>query len=252
MELWPQVGCASIQGIGRGEVASSTVAVDVFIVAGVRLYRQGLASALDADARFRIVGTAGSPGDGMAQMTQLDPRPAVALLDIGIGPGLASARQLRATLPEVRLVALAVDDTDESVVAWAEAGVAGFVTTETSLDGLIATVETVARGGARCSPRATAALVRRLAVLADGRRPGARSDQLTQREREIVALIDQGLSNKEIARELQIELATVKNHVHSVLEKLQVKRRGAAAAAMRGEGLNGTYRRQSMVDSGQS
>ena len=57
---------------------------------------------------------------------------------------------------------------------------------------------------------------------------------LPPREREIVALIDRGLSNKEIAGELHIELATVKNHVHSVLDKLQVRRRGAAAAAIRG------------------
>ncbi len=134
------------------------MAVDVFIVAGVRLYRQGLASALDADARFNVVGTAAGHADGVAQMTQLVPRPDVALLDIGVGPGLLSARQLRAALPEVRLVALSIDENDESVVAWAEAGVAGFVTCETSLDGLMTTVDCVARGGARCSPRATAAL----------------------------------------------------------------------------------------------
>jgi two-component system, NarL family, nitrate/nitrite response regulator NarL len=210
------------------------VAVDVFIVAGVRLYRQGLASALDADGRFRIVGTAAGHSDGLAQMTQLVPRPDVALLDIGVGPGQLSARQLRAAVPEVRLVALSIDDNDDSVVAWAEAGVAGFVTCETSLDGLMATVECVARGGARCSPRATAALVKRLASLAEGHRHPSRRDRLTPREREIVALIDRGLSNKEIARELHIELATVKNHVHSVLDKLQVRRRGAAAAAIRG------------------
>ena len=207
--------------------------VDVFIVAGVRLYRQGLASALNGDDRFRVVGTAVGLTDGLAEMTRLDPSPAVALLDIGIGPGLVSARHLREALPEVQLVALSLDDKDETVVALAEAGVAGFVTSDTSLDGLMTTVECVARGGSRCSPRATAALVRRLATLAQDRRPESRGDQLTPRERQIVALIDRGLSNKEIATELHIELATVKNHVHSVLDKLQVRRRGAAAAAIR-------------------
>jgi two-component system, NarL family, nitrate/nitrite response regulator NarL len=95
-------------------------------------------------------------------------------------------------------------------------------------------VECVADGGGRCSAQATAALVRRLTVLADRRRPEARRAALTPREREIVMLIDRGMSNKQIARELHIELATVKNHVHSVLEKLHVERRGAAAAVMRG------------------
>jgi DNA-binding CsgD family transcriptional regulator len=72
-----------------------------------------------------------------------------------------------------------------------------------------------------------------MAAIAQARRPEPRHGQLTQREHEVVALIDRGLSNKQIARELQIELATVKNHVHSALEKLHVERRGAAAAAMR-------------------
>jgi two-component system nitrate/nitrite response regulator NarL len=154
----------------------------------------------------------------------------VALLEVGLPHGLNGARALRAALPEVQVLALAIDDTDESVVAWAEAGVAGFVTRDTSLDGLMGAVESVAQGGTSCSPRATAALLRRLASLAEVRRRVDRGGQLTPREREIVALIDQGLSNKQIASELQIEIATVKNHVHSVLEKLQVQRRGAAAA----------------------
>jgi two-component system, NarL family, nitrate/nitrite response regulator NarL len=131
---------------------SSTVALDVFIVAGVRLYREGLAQALTADARFRVVGAAAGHAEGLEAMTQLMPRPAVAVLDIGVGPRLLSAPQLRAALPEVSLVALAIDDTDESVVAWAEAGVAGFVTRDTSLEGLMSTVECVAQGGTQCSP----------------------------------------------------------------------------------------------------
>lgn len=213
---------------------SCAPATDVFIVAGMRLYRQGLRDALAADPRFRVVGAAADPAEGRSRMAALHPRPAVAVLDVGGGPGLASVRWLRAELPEVRLVALVTDETAESVVAWAEAGVAGFVTPDTSLEGLMATVECVAQGGAHCSPQATAALMHRLATIAQARRPAARDSQLTEREREVVALIDRGLSNKQIARELQIQLATVKNHVHSVLEKLQVERRGAAAAAVRG------------------
>jgi len=209
------------------------VTTDVFIVAGVRLYRQGLTQALNADPRFRVVGAVAGHAEGMSEMLELVPRPDVAILDIGAGPGLSAARHFRAELPEVRLVALAIDDTEESVVAWAEAGVAGFVTRDTPLEGLMSTVEWAARGGIECSPRATAALVRRLASLADRGVASTRRPQLTPREREVVALIDQGLSNKQIARELHIELATVKNHVHSVLEKLQVERRGAAAAAVR-------------------
>jgi two-component system, NarL family, nitrate/nitrite response regulator NarL len=211
----------------------ATGAIDVFIVAEVRLYRQGLTQALNDDPRFRVTGSAGDHAEALREMMRLESLPKVAILDTGLGAGRGGARRLHELLPEVHLVALAVEDTDESVVAWAEAGVAGFVTRDTSLDGLMNTVESVASGETQCSPRATAALLRRLAELSNGRGSGPRTAQLTPREREIVALIDRGLSNKQIARELHIELATVKNHVHSVLEKLQVDRRGAAAAAVR-------------------
>jgi DNA-binding NarL/FixJ family response regulator len=211
------------------------MAIDVFVIAGVRLYRQGLTDALAADARFRVVGSAADPDAGLSAMARLSAAPAVVLLDVGLGPGLSSARRLREALPDVKLMALVTDEADESVVAWAEAGAAGFVSPETSLEELMTTLECVAGGGAHCSPRATAALMRRLAALAQARRPEPHRGRLTQRESEVVALIARGLSNTQIARELQTELATANNHVHSVLEKLQVERRGAAAAAMRRE-----------------
>jgi two-component system, NarL family, nitrate/nitrite response regulator NarL len=208
-------------------------AIEVFIIVSVRLYRQGLKQALNGDPRFEVTGTAATYSEALAGMMRLMHLPRVAILDIGVDAGLSSARRLRAALRDVSVVALAIEDTDESVVAWAEAGVAGFVTRDTPLEGLMNTVECVAGGGTQCSPRATAALLRRLAELSSRGRSGPRAALLTPREREIVALIDRGLSNKEIASELHIELATVKNHVHSVLEKLQVDRRGAAAAAVR-------------------
>jgi two-component system, NarL family, nitrate/nitrite response regulator NarL len=216
------------------ELAPPGATIDVFIVAGVRLYQQGLVNALSGDPRFRVVGTATHSSEAMTLMEALTPHPAVALLDIGAGRGPASARQLRAALPDVRLIALAIEDTEEGVIAWAEAGVAGFVTRDTSLEELIATVQSVAKGNTRCSEHAAAALLRRVAFLAERRPASSLALQLTRREREVVALIDRGLSNKQIAGMLCIELATVKNHVHSILQKLNVNRRGAAAAAVRG------------------
>ena len=92
--------------------------------------------------------------------------------------------------------------------------------------------DSVARGEMLCSPRLAATLLRRVATLARGtRRLGP--VQLTPRELEIVELIDEGLSNKAIATRLSIELATVKNHVHNILEKLEVSSRAAAAARVR-------------------
>jgi len=84
-----------------------------------------------------------------------------------------------------------------------------------------------------CSPRVAGALLRRIAALATDGRSDRVPAHLTNREREIMGLIDEGLSNKEIAKRLRIEVATVKNHVHNILEKLQVHRRGEAAARVR-------------------
>ena len=115
----------------------------------------------------------------------------------------------------------------------AEAGIAGWVTREASVDDLRATVASAAAGEAVFSPRLAASLLRRVAALASERRVGAQATPLTRRQREILALIDEGLSNKEIARRLSIEVATVKNHVHNILEKLEVTRRAEAAALVR-------------------
>jgi DNA-binding NarL/FixJ family response regulator len=96
----------------------------------------------------------------------------------------------------------------------------------------------VTRGEFLCSPGTAATLLRRVAALAAERHTADNGARLTPREQQVVRLIDEGLSNKEIARRLSIEVRTVKNHVHSILEKLQVRRRGEAAARMRAVGAS--------------
>jgi DNA-binding NarL/FixJ family response regulator len=140
---------------------------------------------------------------------------------------------LRAT-PEAKIIALGVEDDEDIVLACAEAGVSGFVPPEGTLDDLLATVESVRRGEILCSPRTAGVLLRRVASLAGNRDSAWIELRLTRRELQIVQLIDEGCSNKEIARLLTISLATVKNHVHNILEKLDVTRRSEAAACVRG------------------
>ncbi|HEX7241600.1 MAG TPA: response regulator transcription factor, partial [Longimicrobiaceae bacterium] len=123
-------------------------------------------------------------------------------------------------------------ETEDVVLACAEAGVSGYVSRGASLDDLVGALRSVARGELVCSPHIAGSLFRRVAALSE-RREASPAAVLTPREREILGLIDQGLSNKEISRRLRIELSTVKNHVHNLLEKLQVSRRGAAAACLR-------------------
>jgi DNA-binding NarL/FixJ family response regulator len=150
-----------------------------------------------------------------------------------MGDWEAAVRTVVGSASGTRVVVLGVHEVESEVMACAEAGVAGYVTREASLEELVNVVESVARGESLLAPRIGALLLRRVAEAAKHSRIPAAVDRLTPREIEIVGLIDEGLSNKQIAGQLSIELATVKNHVHSILEKLEVGRRAEAAARVR-------------------
>jgi two-component system, NarL family, nitrate/nitrite response regulator NarL len=141
-------------------------------------------------------------------------------------------RALKRTMPNVRVVALGVPEAEQEVIPLVEAGVTGLVSREDSLDELADAVNSAARGETRCSARVAAMLVRRVAVLSD-QLPEAEHFPLTKRQLEVVRLIDEGLPNKAIAQRLFIEVPTVKNHVHNILERLGVERREQAAPAVR-------------------
>jgi two-component system, NarL family, nitrate/nitrite response regulator NarL len=206
--------------------------IRVAIVADTRLYREGLAQVLNRDSRLSVVATAARQEDALAALPQLEAD--VILVDMAMPDGRSVVRVILERAPLGRVIALGVVEDDDDVLGCVEAGVAGYVPREASIDDLVTVIESVARGEAICSPRVAGSLLRRVAALAAGRGGELPRAHLTTREREIIRLIDQGLSNKEIASDLGIEVATVKNHVHNILEKLQVHRRGEAAARVRG------------------
>jgi two-component system nitrate/nitrite response regulator NarL len=213
--------------------------LDVFVLVAVRLYREGIADAVARDPRFRLAGTAASLAEAQPRLAALERAPDVTLLDLGLAEGGAGAtRALRDAEPATSIVALAVHEADEDVVLWAEAGVAGLVSAEATLAELLDAVEAAGRDEVLTSPAVAAALLRRVAQVAGEHRRAAAPDgpPLTRREREIVSLIGRGLSNKEIAGTLRIELPTVKNHVHNILEKLRVARRTEAVRVARDRG----------------
>jgi two-component system, NarL family, nitrate/nitrite response regulator NarL len=203
----------------------------VLIVADIRLYRDGLAAMLGSQDGVEVVGTA-SDGRRALQVAR-ELRPEIVLLDLSMPTSTSVVSNLADALPRTQVIALTVPETEQAVIACAEAGVAGLVTRQGTLEDVVAAVSSAARGEALCSPRMARMLLRRVRTLARGS-PDAPTDAfLTAREQEIVALIDEGLSNKEIANRLVIEIATVKNHVHNILEKLHVHRRSQAAAQVR-------------------
>ena len=207
--------------------------IRVLIVAEIRLYREGLAEMLQGEPEIDVVAIASGADEAVRELRERQPD--VVLLDVAIPENAWLARALMAAVPGARIVALAVPEIEQEVLACAEAGVAGYVTREGSVEDVVAAVSAVARGEVLCSPRMAASLFQRVATLALERSPASIETRLTNRELEILDLIDQGLSNKEIARRLTIELSTVKNHVHNILDKLNVNRRAEAAAHARAQ-----------------
>jgi two-component system, NarL family, nitrate/nitrite response regulator NarL len=203
----------------------------LMIVTAVQLYAEGLRRALSHDARFDGLEVAGSVEHALALLSTSSFDPDLMLIDLDVD----EFERLRAAAPDARVVVLGIREREEDVLSWAERGIDGFVTPHASLEELSAVLEHAGRGETLCSPRMTAAFLRRIAndrARRNGRAEHFRS-ALTAREHEILGLLQRGLSNKAIARELHIELPTVKNHVHHILEKLDVGTRGEAVAHTR-------------------
>jgi two-component system, NarL family, nitrate/nitrite response regulator NarL len=209
--------------------------IEVFVLVAVRVYREGIVDAVERDPRFHVIGSAPTLAATWPLLEALPRPPDITLIDLALPEGTNVARALRRGWPNSGTMAVAVGDADEEVVQWAEAGVSGLVSREATLAEFLDAIEAAAKEEVVTSPAVAAALLRRVASLPRETRRDARA--LTRREREIVRLIGRGLSNKEIASSLRIEVPTVKNHVHNILEKLRVGRRVEAvlAASERGE-----------------
>jgi two-component system nitrate/nitrite response regulator NarL len=194
----------------------------VLIGSDIRIYREGLVEALSRVDQLQVEDAIGSVDDLVTRAAQM--QPLIVVLDASMPGGYSAIRTIRAAAPESRVLALGVEETDSNVLSLIDAGIHGYVSKDASLHELLRAIDTVARGEVACPRRIVASLFREIAR----RRPeinGGGIVRLTSRERQILELIDQRLSNKQIARALHISLSTVKNHVHNILAKQQVHRR---------------------------
>jgi len=202
--------------------------ITILIAAAVRLYREGLATTLKQRAHLRIEGTAATSLEARAAARDLQPD--IIILDVALENILDLMRTLRSESSNSRILAFAVREDISAILHYAEAGADGFVTANSSVAELVEAIERTVDGELLCSPRIAAQLLRRAA---HGKTAEAASGPaLTTREEQVFSLLKQGRSNKEIGASLNIAEATVKNHVHHLLEKLQVATRGQAAAAI--------------------
>ena len=200
----------------------------MFVVAEIRLFRDLLSEALARCAEVEVVGTAATGESALRQLRE--DTADVVMLDARTPDAIDAVRTLLSTDRGFRVLALSVPELEPQVMHLVEAGVAGYVREDATVGELVQATQSIARGETLCSPRIAAALVRRVAALSAEREAHDPATRLTSREREVVSLIEQGFSNKEIARRLSIELSTAKNHVHNILEKLGAKRRTEAVA----------------------
>jgi two-component system nitrate/nitrite response regulator NarL len=203
--------------------------ISVLIAVAVRLYRDGLARALAEQKHLRLAGNVATSVEAQEAVRALQPH--VVLIDVGFADVIPLMRTLHAEQPKSRILALAVQEEISSILDYAEAGAHGFVTANGSMTDLIKAIESTAAGELICSPRIAADLLRRATQTT--RQPSDPSIRrsFTTREQEVLSLLQKGRSNKEIASALHIAEATVKNHVHHLLEKLQVTTRTQAAVA---------------------
>jgi DNA-binding NarL/FixJ family response regulator len=208
--------------------------VRVVIASDSAIIGAGLANVLAADRRFSVCGSTGTDKAASPWIRWL--RPEVLLLN-ATAPA-AYARAMRIDVPDVPIVVIAPVHTDEEVFLCALAGTQAYLVPEVSATELRATIHGIAMGEMPCCPRIAAALLRRVESLRTS--SGSVADAaLTQREREVVRLLVNGLSNKEIARRLCLQLPTVKTHVHHVLGKLGLSSRGQIAAWASDPGVTG-------------
>lgn len=202
--------------------------IQVLVVEDNRVARDRLAALLDAQPGCKVVAAVEGVDAGLARVQETKPH--VVLVDATLGNRSSHrfVESVRATAPEVRVVVIDLPPVEEEVVAFVKAGAAGLVAKRATIDEIVATVRSVADNAKVIPPPFTSALFSYIANESVSR--SARSAKLSQREREVMDLIADGLPNKEIARRLDIVTDTVKSHVHNILEKLALRTRLEIAA----------------------
>jgi DNA-binding NarL/FixJ family response regulator len=202
------------------------------ILSDTRVYRESLRISLETSRTVEVVSTGGA-ADAEEQIRSL--LPTIILLDAALRGGLAVPQFAKNIIPNVIIIVFAASDNDRDFLEWAETGISAYLDQHDSLVEVHAAIARAARGELVCSPLRTALLLGRVAILSAQRTSGRNLDVLTTREREVMALLVEGLPNKLIARRMGVTDATVKNHVHNILEKTGARTRGEAAARSRAE-----------------
>jgi len=206
--------------------------IRVLLVSEIGLVSNLIASVLEDESGLEVVGYAASTEEALGKMSGAD----VILISTRL-PGDGALELTEAALERdasAKILVIGLRESEQEILKYVEAGVDGYVLRDNSVDTLLEKIRAAAHGRALVSPDIAYAIMSRLAELAQlfSRVETAldESVELTPREQEVLDLVGEGLTNREIADRLYIEVGTVKNHVHNILQKLEVNSREDAAA----------------------
>ncbi|WP_309616432.1 response regulator transcription factor [Salinibacterium sp.] len=203
--------------------------IRVFLVDDHELVRRGITALLNAEADIEVIGEAGTAAQAVSRIRAT--RPDVAVLDVRLpdGSGIDVCRQVRSENPEVKCLILTGYDDDEAIYAAVLAGAAGYVIKDVRASGLPDSLRAVAAGKSLLDPSLSRRVVQRIN---DTHLSDPRLESLSAREREILPLIAEGLTNREIGERLALAEKTVKNYISGLLSKLGLQRRTQAAVLL--------------------
>jgi DNA-binding NarL/FixJ family response regulator len=212
--------------------ARSLKRIRIFLIEDNRIFREGISALIDAQEDLRVVGSIGGGQDVLAKVQAAKPR--VVLMDLGLrnGNGLRIASAVKRALPSSRVIVMGLIPSQEEIIEFVEAGAAGFLLKDASIVEVLGTIRSVAHGAKILPPPLTGMLFTHVVdqALKNSPRSLAGAVIMTRREREVIVLVAEGLSNKEIAARLSLSTFTVKSHIHNILEKLALHSRLQIAA----------------------
>ncbi|MFE5481028.1 response regulator [Streptomyces sp. NPDC056527] len=212
------------------DLPAATARTRVFLVDDHEVVRRGLRDLIDDEPDMEVVGEAATADQALARGPAL--RPDVAVLDVRLpdGDGISVCRELRSRMPELACLMLTSFDDEDALLDAIMAGAAGYVLKQIKGSDLVSAVRTVATGQSMLDPATTARLMHSLRDPEAAKPPeDERLAVLSERERSVLDLIGEGLTNRQIAKRLYLSEKTVKNHISRLLGKLGVERRVQAA-----------------------
>jgi two-component system, NarL family, nitrate/nitrite response regulator NarL len=214
------------------EAGSVAKRILVLVIEDNRLVREGLAALLNEQPDFTVVAAAEGGNAGLLQVRETKPHVVLVDATLGSHDSHRLVESVRKEVPQSKVIVMDLLPAKEDVIAFIKAGANGFIVKDATIDDFVRTIRSVAEGADVVPPALTATLLSHIVDQAVTRSTAAvlEAVQMTKREREITSHIAEGLSNKEIAQQLNIATYTVKSHVHNILEKLALHSRLQIAA----------------------